>query len=144
MNKVETAQELFSEGYNCAQSVIAAYGPDLGMDEPTCLAISSMFGGGFGRQGEVCGAVSGALMALGLKYGEATVGDPGAKSRMYEYAHEFISKFKERHESIICRQLLGCDISTPEGSRQVKEQKLSNSLCAKFVRDAAEILETML
>ncbi len=142
--RVELAGELFGQGYNCAQAVLAAFGPDEGATRVTCLAVATPFGGGLGRMGEVCGAVSGALMVLGLRHGGDTVADPQIKDAAYAAAQEFIARFKQRHQTILCRELLGCDLGTPEGRAEAQARQLSQTLCPGFVRDAAEILEAML
>jgi C_GCAxxG_C_C family probable redox protein len=144
MGKIEDAVQYFGSGYNCSQSVLAAFGPDLGLDRASCLKVASTFGGGLGRRAEACGAVTGALMALGLKYGGKTVDDPAAKTEVYKYAGEFMDRFKALHGSLICRELLGFDISTDEGLRQMKEQNAHELKCKNLVASAAQILEEML
>jgi C_GCAxxG_C_C family probable redox protein len=117
------------------------YAEPLGMDTETALKLAAGFGGGMGRMGHACGAVTGAFMALGLKYGGL---DPKAKEKTYELVREFASRFKDRHGSLNCNDLLACDISTPEGRERIKQQRLHSTLCPQFVRDAAEILEELL
>lgn len=143
MTPPEHAVELFSARFNCAQAVLTAFGPDSGVPEPVCACLAAPLGGGLARLGETCGAVSGALLVLGLWYGGATTADVAAKARMYDLAREFITRFKARHQSIVCRDLLGCDISTVEGWQQMQARKLHETLCPRFVHDAAEILEDM-
>lgn len=134
---------LFTGQCNCAQAILATFGPAAGLAEQDCLRIAAPFGGGLGRLGEVCGAVSGALMVLGLRYGGDTTRDAAAKAAVYERVRDFVDRFKARNQTIVCRELLGCDISTPEGRQQAQERTLHKTLCVKYVRDAAEILETM-
>lgn len=93
---------------------------------------------------ETCGAVTGAFMVIGLKYGRTRVKDLRKKDKSYELAREFVSQFKSRHGSIICRELLGLDIGTPEGMRLAKERRLFTETCPNYVRDAAEIIENIL
>ena len=98
--RVSLAHSRFSEGYSCSQSVLAAFAPELGLDADAALRVSAAFGGGMGRTGGTCGAVTGALMALGLKYG-ATVADPVAKERTYALTREFIAQVRgasRRHD----------------------------------------------
>lgn len=137
MNKVEEAVKTFKSGFNCSQSIISTYAPDLGLNRESALLISSGFGGGLGRTGEVCGAVTGAIMALGLKYGFTTFSNE-AKEIVYSIVREYIARFKEENGSILCRELLGADINTPEGREK------AHTICPKLVRDSAEILEEML
>ncbi len=144
MNKPDIAASFFQDGFNCAQSVFVAFAPDLGLDQETALKVSTAFGGGMGRLGEACGAVTGALMALGLKYGRATKQDVAARDKTYALTQEFARRFRQRHDALTCRDLLGCDPGTPEGQAMIKERGLHTNLCTGLVRDAAEILEEML
>jgi C_GCAxxG_C_C family probable redox protein len=143
MNRIDTALSRFAAGFNCSQAVFSAYADDLGLDEATALKIASGFGGGIGRMAETCGAVTGAMMVLGLRYGGSTP-DREAKERTYAKIREFADRFKTRNGFLLCRELLGCDISTPEGFETAKEKDLFRSVCPKCVQDAAEILEEML
>lgn len=91
--------------------------------------------------GEVCGAVSGALMVIGLKYGWKGPEDKEWRERTYAVVRDFAARFKARNKTIVCRELLGCDIGTPEGMAAAREKKLITTLCPGFVKDAVEILE---
>ena len=97
-----------------------------------------------GRMAGTCGAITGAFMVLGLKYGATSSEDRQAKELTYEKVREFAARFNVRNGSVECRELLGCDISTPEGLQEFKDKGLLSTLCPKFVRDVAEILEEML
>jgi len=136
-NPIDAAEWLFTHNRNCAQAICAAFGPDLGLPRPLALAVSSGLGAGLSRQAEVCGAVSGALLILGLRHN-------GEKAKVYQAGQEFIKRFKTRHGSIICRELLPCDISTEVGYMTAKEQGIFSSVCPKLVRAAAEILEDLI
>lgn len=107
------------------------------------MKIASGFGGGMGRMAETCGTVTGAMMVLGLRFG-AALPDRAAKELVYAKVWKFADRFKTRNGSLLCRDLLACDISTPEGYEAAKEKQLVSTTCPKFVRDAAEILEEML
>jgi C_GCAxxG_C_C family probable redox protein len=145
MSKADLASENFKQGFNCSQAVVSAFAPELGLDRETALRVAAAFGGGMGRTGETCGAVSGALMAIGLRYGQPTPEDKQAKEKTYEIAREFLDRFGALHGGCVkCRDLLGHDISTPEGLQTAREKDLFQALCPKFVRDAAEIVEQML
>ena len=143
MNKVDTALQRFEQGYNCAQVVCAAFGPELGLDLETCFAVAAPFGAGMGREGEVCGAVSGALVILGLRHGRAEPDPLVLKERVYACTQEFLAQFKARNRTLICRELLGCDLRTPEGRQAMKERDLHHAICEKLVRDAVETLDGM-
>ncbi len=142
MSNAEKAVEKFKNGLNCSQAVLSAYGPSLGLDEETCIRIAAPFGGGIGHVQEVCGAVSGAIMAIGLKHGEGTR-QRDKRDRIIELAQEFIIEFKKQKKSILCRDLLGCDISTRDGLLKAREQNAFN-VCADYVRLAGQLLEKML
>jgi C_GCAxxG_C_C family probable redox protein len=137
----ETAVSLFQSNFNCAQSVLAAFAPRLGLEQARALKLASPFGGGVARRGQVCGTLTGALMVLGLVQGADT---PAGKEDAYRLGQEFLQRFESKHGTILCRDLLGFDISTPEGRRQAQEKGLFTSLCPLFVRDAAEIVQAML
>jgi len=137
----DNAAEMFRQKYNCAQATLAALGPAEGLERDTCLKIASTFGGGIGRMGETCGAVTGSLMVLGLRCGGQTIGNPEAKAAVYERAGEFVEAFREKNGSIVCRELLGLDISTPEGMAEFKERNLHDTFCLGLVQSACEILE---
>jgi C_GCAxxG_C_C family probable redox protein len=111
------------------------------MDEPTALRVACGFGGGCARLGLTCGAVTGAYMVIGLKYGKVKADDNDAKEKTYAFVQEFSERFVERNKSLNCKELMGCDLGTPEGRVKVKEQNLVATICEKVVRDAAEILE---
>ena len=144
MNKVESAVSSFNNGFNCCQSVLLAYCQELGLDSQVASKLSTGFGGGMGRMAGVCGAVTGAFMVLGLKYGKMRAEDNEPKQKTYKLIRKFAEKFEARNDSIACKDILGYDISTPQGLRAAREEVLFSKLCPKFVQDAAEILEEML
>ena len=144
MSKVDSAVSCFEEGFSCSQAILSTYGTQFGLNREIALRMASPFGGGMARMGETCGAVTGAVMVIGLKYGTADSEDMEKRERIYELVREFVDKFKSRNRSIKCRELLDCDISTPEGRKQAKDNELFDTLCPKLVRDAAEIIEQIL
>ncbi|KDR96438.1 C_GCAxxG_C_C family probable redox protein [Peptoclostridium litorale DSM 5388] len=143
MDRVKEAMGIFNGGFNCCQAVVAAFAQELGLDRETALKISSGFGGGM-RNAEICGAVSGAVMALGLKYGHFNEDDADSKEKIGERVKAFSSTFKEKHGSIICRELLGCDTSTEEGKEYAAENELREKVCNGLIECAVELLEDML
>jgi C_GCAxxG_C_C family probable redox protein len=143
MTRIEDAVACFKQGCSCSQAVVAAYAPFVGLDRETALKIASGFGGGMGRLAETCGAVTGTFMVLGLKYGSAT-SDREAKEAVYTRVREFAERFKARHGSLLCRDLLGCDLNTPEGLALAQEKKLSSTVCPPYVETAAKILEEIM
>ena len=143
MNKVERAVDRFKKGFNCSQAVLGSYCEQFGLDCEQAFKVATGFGGGM-RMAETCGAVTGALMVLGLKYGNITAEDKEAKAKTYERIVEYTNRFKARNGSVVCKKLLGCDISRPDGMKKAQEDGLFDSICPKMVRDASEILEEML
>jgi C_GCAxxG_C_C family probable redox protein len=144
MNKVECTVACFNEGFSCSQALLSTYGTEYGLDRETALRVAGGFGAGMGRMGEVCGAVTGAFMVIGLVHGKTRAEDEAAKERAYQLVREFADAFKSRNGSVLCRELLGCDLTTPEGRNVAKEKGLFTTLCPKLVRDAAEIVEQIL
>ncbi|ABN52630.1 C_GCAxxG_C_C family protein [Acetivibrio thermocellus ATCC 27405] len=143
--KSERAVELFKEGYNCSQAVLAAYCEDVGIDMKTALMIASPFGGGIGRLREVCGAASAMFMIAGLKYGYVDPKDMNAKKEHYELVQKLVERFKEENGSIICRELLGLNVvhDKPEPEKRT-EGYYKKRPCAEIVRSAAEIVDELL
>ncbi|MBN1305858.1 MAG: C_GCAxxG_C_C family protein [Anaerolineales bacterium] len=138
---VETARKRFTEGLNCSQAVFAAFTSRHDLPEETALKIGSPFGGGIVRQGQTCGAVTGALMALGLEFGSST---PEGKVETYRISQVLLDRFRERHGSLLCKELLDCDISTPEGSTRAQEQGVFQNICPALVASAAELVNEMI
>ena len=141
--KSERAVELFEKGYNCSQSAAGVFAEGLGVDERTMFKIASGFGGGIARGGDICGAVTGAIMALGLKYFEGN-DIQKSKAEVYRIVKEFKKRFKKRHKSIVCRKLLGVNIGTAKGAAKFAAEDLHHKICSGLVRDAVEIVEEMM
>jgi C_GCAxxG_C_C family probable redox protein len=144
MTKADDAVEYFNKGFSCSQSVLSAYSDELGMGRDQAFRVAGAFGAGMGRMCETCGAVTGAFMVLGLKYGKVKAEDEPAKEKTYAKVQEFVREFKAGNGSIVCRDLLGCDMGTPEGMKHARENRLTSTKCPKYVRDAAEIVERLL
>lgn len=145
-NRVEEAERLFKEGYNCSQSVFAAFSDLYGLDSDTALRVAASFGGGLGRMREVCGAVSGMNMIVGLETGSSQSMDPTGKKHNYDVVQKLTGEFKDISGSIICRELLGLkdkDNSDTTPQDRTKEY-YKKRLCVQLVKDAAEILERFL
>jgi C_GCAxxG_C_C family probable redox protein len=144
MNRPEEAVQYFQQGFSCSQAVAAALSGPLGLEREKALKISQAFGGGLARMGLTCGAVTGALMIIGLKYGRTRPEDDEAREKTYRLVREFYRRFQEIHGSTICRELIGVDLNTPEGHKQGEERAVFTELCPKFVSDAVTILEQIL
>ena len=122
--------------------MLVGFGEDYGLDRETALSVARAFGAGMGSGG-VCGAVTGAYMVLGFKF-HKEADQRQARHRTYHLVREFNERFKDRHETLICQELLGgVDLGTPSGRQEATDKKLFSTLCPVFVRDAAEILEAL-
>ena len=138
------AEEYFKNGFNCSQAVFSAYSKQLGLEENLALKIAGGFGAGMGRIGETCGAVTGAIMVIGLRYGMTNVNDDQAREKTYELVQEFTKRFKSIHGSVKCKDLLKYDISIPEESKKARDEGITKKLCPNYVRSAAEIIGDIL
>ncbi|MCQ2241110.1 C-GCAxxG-C-C family protein [Treponema sp.] len=143
MTHAEKAVKYFSSNFNCSQGVFTAFATEHGMDEKTALRLATCFGGG-ARNGEMCGAVSGALMVLGLLYGHCDSNDLECKRKAYGISKDFMKRFKEKNGSVVCRELLGYDLSKDENMKVIQEKNLFRTFCPEMVRSAAEILDEMI
>jgi C_GCAxxG_C_C family probable redox protein len=141
MTKTNQTVTCFNEGFSCSQAVFSTYAVELGMERATALRTAGAFGGGIAGRGETCGAVTGALMALGLKYGKSDPGDQAARDKTYALAHEFIERFEAKHGSILCSTLTGCDMTNAAQKQAASESGIFKTLCPELVRTAAQILE---
>ncbi len=143
--KTEVAVEMFMSGFNCAQSILYAYGPELGLGEETALKIATGFGGGMGGRGEVCGAVTGGILALGLKHGRGENQEKAVAQQAYAKTGELMAAFERAHGSCMCRTLLGgIDLRTPEGMQRFKDEDLHRKVCVGCVRTVGDWLATEL
>lgn len=139
----EEIKELFQEGIDCSQVVTGEFADRMRVDRDIARKMSASFGGGM-MCGETCGAVTGALMVIGMVYGHAVEGDQEQKAVMSAKAAEFKRMFAEKYPSCMCRELLGHDISKPGEMEKVLEKGLMFDFCPEVVRDTIEILEKML
>ncbi|MBF0506748.1 MAG: C_GCAxxG_C_C family protein [Nitrospirae bacterium] len=144
VTRSDKALSLFSSDFNCAQSVLASFAGDYGLEETNALKLACGFGGGIGHTARTCGAVTGAFMVTGLKYGKYTPEDKAVKPLTYGKVKEFIAEFEKRHDSIECKQLLGIDISSEKGLEEAREKGLFKTVCFKIVEDAVDILEKVI
>ena len=141
----DIAVDRFANGYNCAQAVMVAFAPDLGIDADHALRLACGFGGGLARRQEVCGAVSGGVIALGLKHGRGESQDKTRTAETYVKVRELLAVFEEAHGTHVCRELLGgCDLSTPEGQERFHASGLPVRVCQPCVRTVVSALERLL
>lgn len=141
MNKhEEKACRLFSEGYNCAQAVTAAFSEEIGMSEKQAAKLASAFGGGMGGQREICGAVSGMYIILGILYGYDDAKADEAKKKIYSQVQKLSAEFKEEYKTIICRELLGIEGAQKPEPAPRSPELYAQRPCLAFVASAARIL----
>ena len=145
MNHEEEAKRLFMQGYNCAQAVFCAFCDETGLDIDTAARMASSFGGGMGRLREVCGTVSGALLALGILRGYDDPADPQAKVAHYKLVQEYARRFRERNGTIVCRELLKDVPVTPGGVPEPRTPEFyARRPCLRLAGEAAAILDELL
>jgi C_GCAxxG_C_C family probable redox protein len=143
MSKVEAAVQAFRGGLSCSQAILATYGAEQGIPRELALRFASGFSGGMGI-GDTCGAVTGALMVLGLQFSGEEADTPQGRAGAKGAAIDYIDKFKARRGTVMCRELLGCDIGTSKGMEIARKQGLFASICPRIIHDAAELLEDKL
>jgi C_GCAxxG_C_C family probable redox protein len=139
----EKAVEYYSHNFNCTQGVFTTYAIEHGIDEKFALRIATNFGGG-ARKGEMCGAVSGALMVLGLLYGHSESSDTETKAKAYAMTEDYMNRFIRENGSVVCRELLGYDLSKPDEREKIMEKNLFRTRCPEMIRSAVRILDEVL
>lgn len=145
MKPADVAVERFGQGYSCSQAVFSACAEPRGVDRDLALRIAAGLSGGIGRTAQTCGCVTGAVLAIGLAQKSVRPEDNRAeKDKTCETAQRLMREFTARHGSTLCRDLLGCDISTPEGRETARQAGLFQSRCPAYVREAAGLVEQIL
>jgi C_GCAxxG_C_C family probable redox protein len=144
LSKAEKAKKQFEKGFSCAPAVLSTYSEQLGLEKALALKIACGFGGGIGRTGRTCGAVTGAIMVIGLKHGQADVADEESRQKTHKLVKKFIDKFTKLHGSIECRELIGYDLSDSAEHKLARKNKVFENKCPSFVYDSARILEDVL
>jgi C_GCAxxG_C_C family probable redox protein len=143
--RMDKATAYYKQTFNCAQSVFTAYRDENAIDEGPGLKLATIFGAGVACTGEgLCGAVSGALMAISLKYGRAAVEAIPDKARTYELGRKFMAEFRKSSGSCTCRDILDIDIGSAEGMKKAQSLKLFETKCLNMVKLSCEILEGIL
>jgi C_GCAxxG_C_C family probable redox protein len=141
MTKSDQAVAIFKDGYNCAQSVLCSYAEELHISKDVALRIANGFGGGMGRKQEVCGAISGGVMVLGLMYGRGENDGKGKQETTYAKVRDLIDSFTAEYGTVNCRELLsGCALLTPEGQETFRDNGLIEK-CYDYVRKVIAIIE---
>jgi C_GCAxxG_C_C family probable redox protein len=137
-NLAEKAVSFFKEGFICSESVLMTMQDYLGLEINPKIATG--FGGGIGRKGSVCGAVTGAIIVINLKYGRQKLEENDIKEKAFSKALEFYNKFEEKMGSAICYDIIECDLKTEEGQRKFEENNLLEEKCFKCVEASVGIL----
>jgi C_GCAxxG_C_C family probable redox protein len=143
MNPTQKAVRLFGNGLNCSQAILTAFGEPYGIDPEKAKILGRPWGGGLGRLGQICGAVTGAIALLGVAQRPAR-DENEARNDLYAAVQELVRRFEKRNGTSVCRELLGADFNTAEGRKLIKEESLVKKFCPKFVEDAGVILEELL
>ena len=141
MTKSDDALASFKSGFTCSSAVFSAFSDELGLDVGTAKKIACGFGAGISKTGNICGAVSGAILVIGLKYGKTKQGNDAATEKTRALVREFMQEFTERHGSVNCTELLGYNLSNPDEYEKARNSKLFVTKCQGLVGDATAILE---
>ncbi len=141
MTTADDAVALFNQGFNCTQAVLSVFAESFGLDTGMARRIAQGFGAGVSRSDEMCGAASGAIMVIGLRYGGVRADDTEAREATYAAVADFLQRFKRLHGSIECTDLLGYNLSDPRQHAEAK--KIVQRRCPMFVSDAVTLLETI-
>jgi C_GCAxxG_C_C family probable redox protein len=144
MRKFEIAAEYMKKGYNCAQSILKAYAGDVGMNEEDAVRLASTLGGGVGRNGQICGAVSGAALIIGMKFGTIKPADFPAKEKANNKTNELLERFRAEHKSISCKELISYDLKNPTELQKARNAGVFIQKCPLFVLSAGMILESII
>lgn len=145
MQRKEKAIELFRQQFNCSQAVFTAYRQADVLDEKSALKLSTVFGAGVACSGsELCGAVTGALLAISMQYGRGDIQSINAKTKTYELGRRFMADFKSHMGSCSCESILGLNIGIPANMKKAKDMKLFETRCLDAVKVAADLLEGIL
>lgn len=139
--RIDKAVELFKQGYNCSQSVVAAFADMYGFTREQALKIAASFGGGIGRMRETCGAACGLFILAGLETGATEGADREGKAANYALVQQLAKEFKKRNGALKCADLLGLSekdpiVFTPEARSNTYYEKRP---CVKMVETAARI-----
>ena len=141
MNKEKIGSNHFNSNKNCAQSVLMTFADEIGISAEQAFSLAAGFGGGIAGNGSVCGAVTGAIMVLGLKYGQPGKDPDAAKVRTAEKVNEFLDEFKKLNKSINCRDIIhGIDLRSPDGPKEWTQQNMNELACTPAVISAIKII----
>ena len=134
---MEKALELYDSGYNCAQSVLLALFEEIepGKKNELVPKIAAGLGGGMGRCGSACGAMTSTILAVGIKYG-SNEPNPEKQAKVYANTSKLFKQFEQQHGTVFCRDLIKCDLCKPEEVAKARKEKIFNKVCRNLIRDA--------
>jgi C_GCAxxG_C_C family probable redox protein len=141
-SKQMIAQESFNSGFNCAQSVLKAFSDDLGINEIQAINMASGFGAGMGRLQKTCGAVTGAVMVIGLSNNLSIQLAENRNDLTNQMIQDFENQFIKKHGTTQCKELIACDLNTEDGQNKFREQNIKEHICSKCIQSAVTILES--
>lgn len=141
MDKKTSSAADFSQGFSCAQAVLRAFAADYGLDADLATRLAGAYGGGIARTGQMCGAVTGALMAIGLHYASPDPTDLDAKEGTYTVARRFLQQFEDRFGALDCPGLLGVHVGTPDGMQKARAEGVFKTRCPAYVEGAVKLVE---
>lgn len=143
MTHKEKALDYYARKFHCSQAVLAAFAPECGLTEEQALRLGACFGSGM-RKSEVCGACTGALMVLGLLYGQHDAADLESRMTANRVNDRMMDGFAAASGSYSCRELLHCDLATKEGVEYARNNRLFTELCPDMVANAVDVLERII
>ena len=144
MKHSEKAREIFCQGYNCSQAVVAAFSDVTGLDFETSLKVSSSFGAGMGKMRSICGAVTGMYIVAGLLWGPVE-GDTASKEKHYTLVQQITQRFKDKYNTVVCAELLqNLKTDTTPKPADRTEAYYKERPCARFVEEACDILDNII
>jgi C_GCAxxG_C_C family probable redox protein len=144
MNKSEIASEYMKKGYNCAQAIMKAYSGEVGLNQEDAIRMASALGGGVGRNGHICGAVSAAALIIGMKFGTIDPVDFPAKEKAYNKTNELLDRFSAENKSVLCKELIDYEMKNQEELKKAREAGVFTKQCPLYVLSAAKILESII
>jgi len=141
MKKIKAATHAFCNGRSCAQAILTTYSDKYNIDVEQAMKLTTGLAGGMGRMASTCGTVTGSILVLGLDKSSGLVGDTASKEATMQAVQTFSQKFEEKHGTLVCKELLDCDISQESSYKKAQEEGLFKSRCPNFVETAVDILE---
>lgn len=144
MNNSEQAVKCFNDGFSCSQAVLSSSCEKYGLSKELAYKVSGAFGSGIAQLGETCGAVTGALMIIGLKYGKYEIADMESKEHTFACVKKYTDIFKQQFGSIKCQDLIKYDISNNSELLEARKAGVFQSICPKLIQKSVEIVESVL